>query len=47
MGAAITGVYTLADGLGVALLRTERVGVVALLWLTVLGLGGWIGSIFW
>ena len=47
LGAAITGVYALADGLGVALLRTERVGVVALLWVMVLGLGGWIGSIFW
>ena len=47
MGAAITGVYALADGLGVALLRTERVGVVALIWATVLGLGAWIGSIFW
>ena len=47
MGAAITGVYALADGLGVALLRTERVGVVALLWAVVLGLGAWIGSIFW
>ena len=47
MGAAITGVYTLADGLGVALLRIERAGVVALLWVMVLGLGAWIGSIFW
>ena len=47
LGAAITGVYALADGLGVALLRTERVGVVALLWVMVLGLGAWIGSIFW
>ena len=47
MGAAIAGVYALADGLGVALLRTERVGVVVLLWATVLGLGAWIGSTFW
>ena len=46
LGAAITGVYALADGLGIALLRTERIGVVALLWIMVLGLGGWIGSIF-
>ena len=47
LGAALTGLYALANGLGVALLRIEHAGVVALLWATVLGLGGWIGSIFW
>jgi hypothetical protein len=47
LGAAIAGLYALADGIGVALFRIQPLGVVALLWAMVVGLGWWIAGIFW